>query len=756
MICMRAAISAGISVIALCSAAGAQAQSAPVQTAAAESAGDAQFGNEIVVTAQRRAETVQSVPISINAFGSKQLQDLRATTPADIATLSPGVFVTGSRGDQNPVFSIRGLSLNDTFSNNNPEVGIYFDDVILPYTPMLSFQMFDIQRVEVLKGPQGTLYGRNTTAGAINFISAKPTQDFQGYFTGTYARYGRKELEGAFGGGVTDTLAVRFSGKTVQQSSGWQYNDLTGQHIGKVNNVALRAQALWTPTERLTVHLEGTYVYDHSDVQQREHIGYYAGAFGAGGYCAPALAGYRDESQCVDFLGYSDTDPNRRHVQDSSLYGVKSDSRGQGVMLNVGYDLGGAKLTSITGYNHFKRRSGDDSDGAALIELDSLFTDKIKSFTQELRLSSEGNGPLTWVGGLYYSWDRIAGDALQALDDHIFHTRVDTSYVQTTKAYAAFGQLSYALTDKLKLTGGLRFTRDEKRYTYDAVDLDPFGDSTLPTPAGLVKNHVNQSNVSGKVGIDYKVDRDLMLYASASKGFKSGGFKAAIAFNPDEVAPFRGETVWAYEAGVKSTLMGGKLTLNAAGYYNNWRNFQAMVTEIRSGINVITLSNAGNARVYGGEVEAQLRPTDSLQFRASANWQSTKITKFNTAPGSDDYTGNRLANAPKLTASGQARWETPIGGDSWGVYILGDASYRSKVYFSLANRGQNSQDGYWLLNGRIGIHDKQDRWELAVFGKNILNKLYVSASYDNWGGIFPSQDFLGDPATYGVQATVRF
>ncbi len=736
------------------------ARAASAQTAigpAADSASaDNQIGNDIVVTAQRRKETIQNVPISINAFTGKQLQDLRATTPADIASLSPGVFVTGSRGDQNPVFSIRGLSLNDTFSNNNPEVGIYYDDVILPYTPMLSFQLFDLQRVEVLKGPQGTLYGRNTTAGAINFISVKPSQAFDAYASATYARFGRKELEGAIGGGLTDTLAVRLSGKTVQQSSGWQYNDVTGKHIGKVNNVALRAQALWTPIEKLTVSLEGTYVHDDSDVQQREHIGYYAGAFGAGGFCAAALAGQRDETSCTDFLGYSDTDPNRRHVQDSALYGTKSHAHGESGILNVGYDLGGAQLTSITGYNKFHRAAGDDSDGAALIELDSLFTDDIKSFTQEVRIASQGSSPFTWVGGLYYSWDQIKGDALQALDDHIFHTRVDTSFTQKTDAYAAFGQASYALTDKLKITGGLRFTRDEKRYVYDAVDLNPFGISTLPTPAGLVRDHVNQSNVSGKVGLDYKIDSNVLLYASASKGFKSGGFKAAIAFNPDEIAPFRGETVYAYEAGVKTTLMGGRLTLNAAGYYNDWKNFQAMVTEIRSGINVITLSNAGNARSYGGEIEAQYRPTDALQLRASANLLSTKITKFNTAPGSDDYTGNRLANAPDLTASMEARWELPLGGQNWGAFVMGDGSYRSKTYFSLANRGQNSQAGYWLLNGRIGIHDKHDKWELAVFGKNILNKLYVSASYDNWGGIFPSQDFLGDPATYGVQLTFHY
>jgi len=202
--------------------------------------------------------------------------------------------------------------------------------------------------------------------------------------------------------------------------------------------------------------------------------------------------------------------------------------------------------------------------------------------------------------------------------------------------------------------------------------------------------------------------------------------------------------------------MGGKLTLNASGYYNDWRNFQAMVTEIRSGINVITLSNAGDARVYGGEVGAQIRPTDALQLRASANVLNTKITRFNTAPGSDDFTGNHLANAPAVTATLQGRWELPVGGEHWGVYVLGDGSYRSKVYYSLANRGQTAQDGYWLLNARVAIHDEDDRWELALFGKNILNKLYVSNASDNFGGIFPSEYFLGDPATYGVQATFHF
>ncbi|MGF7147771.1 iron complex outermembrane receptor protein [Sphingomonas zeicaulis] len=743
---LNALLIAGTSFIAV-TAGAAQAQTAP-------EAADQGFGADIVVTAQRRSESVQDVPISITAFSGQQLQELRVNTPSDIAALSPGVFVNATRGDQNPTFSIRGLSLNDTFSNNNPTVGIYFDDVNLPYTPMMAFQMFDIERVEVLKGPQGTLYGRNTTGGAINFISKKPTQQLDAYMTASYARFDRFELEGAVGGAVSDTLAVRFAGKTVQQNGGWQTNALTGETIGDVNSVALRGIALWTPTPELSVQLEGTYVYNKSDQQLREHVGYYAK--GGTGFCAAALAGRLDPSTCVDVLGYSDPTPARRTVENSAVYGYQNDTRAEGVSLNVGYDLGGVKLTSITGYNHFDRVSGDDSDGSALIELDTQFTDKIKSFTQELRLTSDNSSPLNWVAGVYYSWDRIAGNALQALDDHFFHTRVDTGFVQKTEAYAAFGQASYDLTDALTLTAGARFTRDDKSFTYDSFDLNPYGDSTLPTPVAGIVDGVKQDNLSGKIGLDYKISPDAMIYASASRGFKSGGFKAAIAFNPEELVPFKGETVYSYEVGAKTSLLDGALTFNLAGYYNDWRNFQAMVTEIRSGINVIVLSNAGDARVYGLEAEAQYRATDRLNLRGSINWQSSKITDFNNAPGADDFTGNRLSNAPAFSATALARWETPLEGDSWGVSVLGDASYRSKTFYSLANRDLAAQDGYFLVNGRLALHDKDDRWEAAVFGRNILNKLYVSSSYDNWGGIFPSQNFLGDPATYGVSLTVRY
>jgi iron complex outermembrane receptor protein len=740
----------GSSLSALVIGSAVQAQSTP-PPAAADS-------EEIIVTAQRRSENVQKVPISISAFRAQTLIENRVQQPADLARLTPGLTVTSPLGGLNPIFSIRGVGLNDTFANNNPTVGVYIDEAVQPLTPLLSGQFYDLERVEVLKGPQGTLYGKNTTGGAINIITAKPTQKLSGYAQATYARFGRFEFEGGVGGGITSNLAIRLSGKTVQQSGGWQHNAFDGKTLGKVDNKAIRLQALWKPTDRLEILIKGELMKDDSDVLQPEHIGYYAGAFGAGGYCAAALAGKRDETSCVDFLGYSFPSKSRRTVDDSSVYGTRTHARSQALTARINYDLGGATLTSVTGYNHFKRVAGVDSDGAGLIELDSQFTDKIHSFTQELRLASNTpSSPLTYVAGLFYSYDKIDGDVLQALDEHIFLTRVDTHWIQRTKSYAAFGQLDYKFSDKLKLTGGLRYTSERKRYAYNGFDLDPFGTSVnLPTPVAGIKDHINQNDLSGKVSLQYTPNRDLMLYASFSKGFKSGGFKGAIAFDPNELTPFKGEKLYAYEAGFKSTLDGGRLTLNGAAYYYDYHGFQAMVTEIRGGLNVVTLSNAGNARVWGGELEANWRPSKALTLRGSMNYLNTKITKFNTVPGAGDNKGNRLANAPKFSFTGTARYELPIDLGNFGIYVLGDASYKSKVYYSLANRDPYSQKGYWLVNARVALHTLDNRWEVAVFGNNIFNKLYVSNAYDNFGGIFPSQDYIGDPATYGVSASFHF
>lgn len=711
--------------------------------------------DEIIVSAQRREQSLQEVPISISAYKGDELQQLKVDSPVQIAALSPGFFASSSRGDNNPIFAIRGIGLNDLFTNNNPTVGVYVDEIVQPFTPLLGFQMFDIERVEVLKGPQGTLYGRNTTGGAVNFVTRKPSDELSGYASASYSRFDRMEAEGAVGGAITDTLAIRIAGKTTQQSGGWQTNTLTGEEIGHVNRNAIRAQALWRPSDNFDALFKAGYYSEDSDLQLRQHMGFLAAPFSFAP-CQGYIDGVRDEGNCVDFLGYSDNGSDPRKVENSATYGHRNDTNAHDFGLTMNWNLDGVKVTSVSGYTKFKRSAGDDSDGGGLIELDTLFTDDIKAFSQELRFTSDDDNALSWVAGGFFSHDELNGGALQALDDHIFHTRADTTYTQKSTSYAAFGQADWAFADRLTLTAGLRYTYEKKKFAYNSIDLDPYGTSTLPTPVAGINDSFDQDNISGKVGLNFEATDNLMLYVSASKGFKSGGYKAAIAFNPDELAPFMGEKLYAYEVGAKSTLFDGSLNLNLAGYYYDWKDFQAFVTEVRSGINVIVLSNAGDARIFGAEAAANFRPTDNFSLQLSANLMDTKIKNFNNAPGTPDFSGNDVSYAPQFSFSGVMRYDLPIEGAGFKMYVLTDASYRDRVYFSLANRLQNSQSGYWLAGARIAATSLDEKWELAFWAKNLTNKYYVTQSYDNYGGIFPSSNYLGDPRTYGATVSYRF
>jgi iron complex outermembrane receptor protein len=398
---------------------------------------------------------------------------------------------------------------------------------------------------------------------------------------------------------------------------------------------------------------------------------------------------------------------------------------------------------------------GDDSDGGALIELDTRFTDDIHSLTQEIRLSSPADSLLSWVGGLYYSDDTIKGDILQALDQHIFHTRVDTNWIQGTRSYAGFGQIEWPFARRWSVIAGARFTREKKDIVYNSMDLNPFGDSTLPVPVAGIDNTIDKTNVSGKLGLNYHLTDSTLLYTSASKGFKSGGFKAAIAFNPAELAPFDPETLYAYEVGFKSTLADGTLRLNAAGYFYDYRNFQAYITENREGINVVVLSNAGNARIKGAEAQIVWSPIKGLDLSTGANIDAAQIVKYNSLPGTADFTGHELANSPRRTLIGTARYELPLGDSGLRAYILGDANYQSGQYFSVNNNPQAYQSGYTLINARVGLTGGEGRWEVSGWIRNLANRLYVSQAYDNYPGIFPSSWFYGDPRTYGLSVQYR-
>ena len=711
---------------------------------------------EIVVTALKREQNIQDVSASINAFSSDQIRDMGITDAQDISWFTPGLYATSTIGGSNPLYTIRGIGLNDVFSNNNPTVGVYVDEVIQPLTPMMGFQLFDLERIEVLKGPQGTLYGRNSTGGAINFISRKPGEEAEGYVRLGYGEFDRFEAEAALGGPLSDQLGGRIAFFTVQQQDGWMDNAVTGDDVGDVDQIALRAMLEWRPSETFEARLTGVYGDENSDSVLREHVGFVDGPFSPN-LCAAALEGRRDEGPCVSFLGYFDPTEDRYTVENSSVLGQDKDTEHFSINFTFSWDIGNMTLTSVTGYSDFERAISEDSDGTALIMLDSVFSDDITAFSQEVRLSGSTERGITWVLGAFFSDDEIDGDIYQALDQHLFLTRVDTNWSQESSSAAAFGHFDFPVSDRFALVGGIRYTYEDKDFRYDAVNLDPFGTTQfLPPPVNGVTSDISNKEVSGQIGLELNLSDDILAYFSFSRGFKSGGYKAAIAFNPDELDPFVEETLNAYEIGFKSITGDGKLRLNAAAYFNDWNDFQAFITEVRGGINVIVLDNAGDAEVYGVEADLLWSPAEGLDLQAAINWMDTEIKKFNTIPGTPDATGNELANSPELMFNGRFRYEFPVGNNGFSAYIVSDVIYRDRVYYSLTNNGQNSQEGFWLWDGRIGISTADGKWEAAFWGKNLTDKLYVTQSYDNTGGIFPSQNFLGQPRTYGVSVQYNF
>jgi iron complex outermembrane receptor protein len=351
-------------------------------------------------------------------------------------------------------------------------------------------------------------------------------------------------------------------------------------------------------------------------------------------------------------------------------------------------------------------------------------------------------------------------DFQNALDEHVFLTRVSQNFTQATTAWAVFGYASLPVTDTISLLGGLRYTDEEKDFDYFGFDHDPFGTSNLPAfgviPVSEFHDSISNNDWTGEVGVEFQVANGTLLYVNTAKGFKSGGYKGAISFTLAELEPFDPETLYAYEAGIKSTLADGTLRINAAGYFYDWKDFQAFVTEIRAGVPVLVLSNAGDAEVLGFEIDALWEPVDGLQLSAAANLMDTEITKYNAIPGTGDNAGNKLANAPDLMFNARGRYDFAVGQSGWGAYIGTDVIYRDKVYFSLGNNGQNSQDNFWLLNGRVGLNSPDGHWDLSLWGENLSDKFYITQSYDNTGGIFPSQNFIGLPRTYGVSAKYSF
>lgn len=686
----------------------------------------------IVVTAQKRAEDVQDVPIAITALSSSTLEKQRVTDVTSLDNLVPGLRIAAADAAANPKIFIRGAGLNDFNPTSSSGVGLYADGVYIG-SPLAQFSTFyDLDRVEVLRGPQGTLYGRNTTGGAINVISKRPTFSPEGYASIEAGNFGSVELNAAYGGPIVgDKLAFRVAGQYAEDD-GFSTNAVTGNKVNNAERYAVRGSLLYTPDDLTDILLTvNTFSNRGGAVQpkSRQLFPVDPSAVGPDGVCAPAF--FRS-GLCTDALGFADTN--------ADPYTITADVEGKdkvdlwSAALTIDREIGDLTLTSITAYQDVERSAHENTDSSPLQMLEAFYNNTQEQFSQELRLASDGER-LKWVVGGYYMKDTTTSDSaydiLRILRPLFITPENPTGvspensviylgypYTQKTDSYAVFGQADYELAPGLILTAGLRWSADEK-----SMDYSTLAEGVLPVFS--YRADKTFSDWSGKIGLKYDLTDTTNIYASYSRGYKSGGFFGGNADSPEQIAPYENETVNAYEIGSKSDLWDNRLRMNLSGFYYDYQDIQAYSTVERNGLTVQVLDNAAGAEMYGAEAEFTVMPIENLDLSLGLAWLHAKYGDYNSL--GDDYSGNQMPQAPEYSLTSRAAYAIHT---KTGVVITPsvDVSYRSKVYFDSTMRERLSDPELWLVGAELSVMSPDGSIEAGLWGRNLTDEAYLTSA----------------------------
>jgi iron complex outermembrane receptor protein len=733
----------------------------------------AEIFDDIVVTAQKREQAVTDVSLTVDAFTGDTIRTNNIETPQDVAFLIPNVDIKGSsQGEANPVITIRGIGMNNFNSNNNQSVGVYTNEVFLSSPGMMSLSMFDVERIEVLKGPQGTLYGRNSSGGAINIINAKPTQEMDGFVRGTVGEFDKAKVEAAFGSGITDTLAFRLSGLYDLQDESYHTLASTGEDFGKSENYALKGQ-LGYEGERLSGNFSLGYM--KQDMQNRPftNFGMFDGPFSFNP-CAPVAAGGFDNSQCVDVAGYQNTnsDPFTHDFQEARLQELRADSDVINATLRFDYEFDWATLTSVTGYIEQDRVYGENTWSSTAELFAVVHDEKIDQISQEFRLAGE-SGIANWVGGVFFSRDNIKAanisNSSDLLDPGFGVNPLFWDFDQETTAVAVFGSIDWALAEQWTLVTGLRYTDEQ-------VDFDGITRAEVVGGGGLIidlqcpdyddvngvcnnsQTKFTDDNVTGRAALEFRPTDDLLTYLSVSTGFKSGGFNGDFILDPEGYQSFDSEEVTAYELGAKATVADGLVQLNGAVFFYDYKNFQTIVPAQTIGFR---LGNVDKAEVWGIDFDAAARPTDNLTLRLGIGYLDTEIKDSRVASGS------RLPNAPEVQVTAGGAWDIPLGSSAWAMRLAGDLKYVDDVFRTLnddintpeallTNTPFSRTASYTVVNARVALLQPDGNWEVTLWSDNLFDEEYFIEAFDTFDPIGATAKLAGAPRTWGLSVNYNF
>ncbi len=705
----------------------------------------------VTVTARRREESIQDVPTAVTSVSGRLIQDDELRTTKDIAREVPGATGWNAESRARPRFFIRGIGSNEATNNAVQPIGIYVDEVYLLNSLFLGGPLFDLDRVEVLRGPQGTLWGKNTTGGAYNFVSKKPDFTPNGYVRLEAGNYGQRLVEGAYGGPIEDDVLAQRVAFHYETHDGWATNRVTGKQVGDLTDLAVRYQLLARITPDLTAGL---------NIHVRRLDGTQTPAYPVTRPGIPTF-GYTPP-----FVASGD----RTHV-DLNAGEPIANVDSSGATANIAWNVGDLTLTSITAVDAGTRENPEqDSDSTPVEVSRSYARNHARQLSQEVRLASPHGDTLSWIVGFYYFKDRNDSYSASATTLPVSTTLSGltyTQYRQDTESKAVFGSVTWNATERLAFTGGLRFTSEEVGIDLEALGSVATINGTQPfvrsswwnvSQAGVPLKTIatqRETNTWNNLGYDftpqYWLAQNQLVFARVASGYRSGNYAGSSAAAPPAVV--QPEKLLAFEVGYKSEWLDNRLIANANAYYYDYKDMQLTVNRVINGQFVSVLANAGRGRVKGVELEVRGRITDGITIRGNVSSLRTRFKELTTG-NNVSYAGYNFARVPNLTGLVGIDYRFAFLGG--GAQVGTDWSYNSKTNFNVTDNTDPYalQEGFWLGTLRASYTLPGGKTTIGAFVANVTNKtykiqgqLYSNARYNTT---------LGDPRTAGMTLVTRF